>query len=534
MSASGARMTGKLSQQALPAVLTELFAAKATGVLELTARAGKHEVFVREGYPVAVTLPGSAELIGKVLVEMKMLDEATYRKTLVEAPPKGQRYGDMLLEKKLVTPDQLRLALKAQVRRKLHRLFFLEDADFVFTPREHEMGLQEQESLKIHPARAIYHGVRSAWNAERLNGALAALAGQAFHCTLDPEGIARYGLGADDGAAGELLRNGWFTAPLLAETSRLPAQAINALLYALNITRALETTSAQAAQLGAGTATATVGAPKPVAAAAPAKPAAPAAPRPSQLPPPTDAAGMKKQITAKASVIEGEDLFQVLGLEQTATKDDVKKAYFDAAKRFHPDRLGALGLDALRPEVEKIFRRVSEAHATLSDDKRREEYRASLEGGASKKEDAKAHAEAMRLIEAEMAFRRGEILLRKNDFGGAVREFEQAFKGNPHDGEHLANLTWAKVCAGQMPHSEAQPQLKKAIEMSPRAARSHLYLGMCLNQLKQTDKALEMFKKALNIDAQLIEAEREIRLIQMRKEKESERKSGGFFFGKKK
>ena len=44
----------------------------------------------------------------------------------------------------------------------------------------------------------------------------------------------------------------------------------------------------------------------------------------------------------------------MLGLPTTAGRDEVKQAYFDAAKRFHPDRLSSMGLETLRPEVEEV------------------------------------------------------------------------------------------------------------------------------------------------------------------------------------
>ena len=45
----------------------------------------------------------------------------------------------------------------------------------------------------------------------------------------------------------------------------------------------------------------------------------------------------------------------------------------------------------------------------------------------------------MKILEAEMAFRRGEILMRKNDFTGAVRELEAGGHAYaPQEGEHLA------------------------------------------------------------------------------------------------
>jgi curved DNA-binding protein CbpA len=215
----------------------------------------------------------------------------------------------------------------------------------------------------------------------------------------------------------------------------------------------------------------------------------------------------------------------VLEIPTTATKEEVKQAYFVAAKRYHPDRLVSLGLEALRSDVEKIFRRVSEAYGTLFDDARREEYKLTLT--QPKADDAEAHARAMRMLEGEMAWRRGEILLRKNDYAGSIRELEQAVALDPQNGEHLAYLTWARVCAQQMTHAEAKSLLNQSIKLSPKCARAYYFFGICLKEEKDIERAYGMFRKAHEIDARLIDAEREMRLINMRKEKAE--KSSGFF-----
>ncbi|HXU71486.1 MAG TPA: DUF4388 domain-containing protein [Polyangia bacterium] len=574
-------MNGNLADDPLPTLLHQLFAQKATGTLRIQNRAGRHDVFLRGGYPVAVNLPGSAELLGKVLFEMGILDEATYKKTLAEPPPSGQRYGDMLLAKKLVTEDQMRLALKAQVRRKLHRLFFLNEGTHEFVAGEHDQGLQKAESLRIHPARAIYHGVRSAWNADRLRGALFLLEGKAIKCTLDNEGVARFGVGPDDGRVAELLRKGYWSLPDLVEAAGLPPQPVHALVYALYITEALDIkAAAEVPRLRKRSDTplppnATAASPETVRdiSGAHRMPSG-VTPLPqkslsqmSPLPGPTDASGaykmpsgaykfpspphsssqrvrvptppsvtgldqgppdvdnVRKQLIAKAAVVETQNLFEVLEIPQTATKDEVKQAYFVAAKRYHPDRLVSMGLESLRGDVEKIFRRVSEAYGTLFDDARRNEYKATL--GKPKEDDAAAHAKAMKMLEADMALRRGEVLLKKNDFLGSIKEFEQAVNFDPQNGEHLAYLTWARVCANQTTYADAKALLNQAVKLSPRCAQAYYYLGICLKEEKDIDRAYGMFKKAHEINARLLDAEREMRLINMRKEKE---KGGGGFF----
>jgi curved DNA-binding protein CbpA len=470
------------------------------------------------------------------------------------------------------------------VRRKLHRLFFLNDGTFDFVAGEHDQGLQKSESLRIHPARAIYHGVRSAWNAERLKGALFLLDGKAIKCTLDNEGVARYGVGPDDGRVAELLRKGYWTVADLVEAAGLPPQPVHALVYALYITDGLDIKSAQEVpRLRKRTDAPNALPPNATAASVEALKEMSGAHRmPSQVTPlpiksasqmsvlpgpPTDASGayrmpsgaykfpspphassqrvkvptppgvtgldqgapdvdsVRKQLIAKAGVVETQNLFEVLEIPLTATKDEVKQAYFVAAKRYHPDRLVSMGLEALRSDVEKIFRRVSEAYGTLFDDARRNEYKTTL--GKPREDDAAAHAKAMKMLEADMALRRGEVLLKKNDFLGSIAEFESAVNLDPQNGEHLAYLTWARVCAGQTTYADAKGLLNQAVKLSPRCAQAYYYLGVCLKQEKDIDRAYGMFKKAHEFNSRLLDAEREMRLINMRKEKE--KSSGGFF-----
>ena len=148
--------TTTVSALALPVALERLFLARSTGVLTLDARAGKHVVYVRDGYPVSVELPGSFELIGRVLVEMKLIDDDAYQQSLAFPPPEGQRYGNLLVAQGQVTEDQLRQALKAQVRRKLHRLFFLTDSAITFAPAStRKASSATSPCASTHGARAI-------------------------------------------------------------------------------------------------------------------------------------------------------------------------------------------------------------------------------------------------------------------------------------------------------------------------------------------------------------------------------------------
>jgi len=59
------------------------------------------------------------------------------------------------------------------------------------------------------------------------------------------------------------------------------------------------------------------------------------------------------------------DFYKILGIDKTASKDEIKKAFRKLAGKYHPDK---------KTGDETKFKEISEAYAVLSDDKKRAEY----------------------------------------------------------------------------------------------------------------------------------------------------------------
>ncbi|WP_179319212.1 DnaJ C-terminal domain-containing protein [Winogradskyella helgolandensis] len=62
------------------------------------------------------------------------------------------------------------------------------------------------------------------------------------------------------------------------------------------------------------------------------------------------------------------DYYKILGVDKTATKTDIKKAYRKLARKYHPD------LNANDKDAELQFKKVNEANEVLSNDENRKKY----------------------------------------------------------------------------------------------------------------------------------------------------------------
>lgn len=65
--------------------------------------------------------------------------------------------------------------------------------------------------------------------------------------------------------------------------------------------------------------------------------------------------------------------YEVLGVEQTANSDEIKKAYRRLSLQYHPDRNST-------PDAIKTFQKINDAHEILSDKQSRSEYDMQLKG----------------------------------------------------------------------------------------------------------------------------------------------------------
>ena len=215
-----------------------------------------------------------------------------------------------------------------------------------------------------------------------------------------------------------------------------------------------------------------------------------------------------------------------LGLTPEATGEQIKKAYLDVAKRFHPDRAQGR-LAALLPELQTVFRLLKDAYEQISSPVARDKYDKQLKAGGkpSRKEDSVT------------AVKMGEVLLKKRDFDGAINKLRHAvdLDGN---GDAMAALAWALVSDPKSTNAikeEAAKLIQSALRAPGLTARAYYVAGV-LWRTKDPDSAVDAFRKALELDPNHPDAPLELRLIEQRRGKQA--KGGGvlsgLLFGKRK
>jgi curved DNA-binding protein CbpA len=175
--------------------------------------------------------------------------------------------------------------------------------------------------------------------------------------------------------------------------------------------------------------------------------------------------------------------YDVLGVERTADRKEIKRAYFKLAATLHPDRHFGKKLGSFKPKMEMLFKKVSDAHDTLSVASKRAEYDARL-GAAPQVAQASAvvapripedrrETERKRLELEEQIKKREEIAAKvkqhvdaatrakaAGDFAMAAGAYRAAMTLSPDDAElKAAHVQAARAAAEKLAESHERQAL---------------------------------------------------------------------------
>jgi tetratricopeptide (TPR) repeat protein len=217
--------------------------------------------------------------------------------------------------------------------------------------------------------------------------------------------------------------------------------------------------------------------------------------------------------------------FELLGVSQNASSDEIGIAFVRAARQFHPDRLMSAGLQDLQPLAEKILARINEAAMVLGNATRRAEYVASLNAGPqAARTNLPTLLEAENMFLAARSFSRRASTPRPSSASPAPAKEIQASRNTAPTWPGRASTI--RMRARKVLVRDTLKTIEEVLRERPKFVRGFYWVGLLWKFLNEADKAERAFREAATLDTSFIDAGRELRLIEMRKTKHSAGKSG--------
>ncbi len=495
------KLSGSLAEMPFPALLHQLHGLRASGALLLRHGKKRKGLQIKDGRPVAVKSNLVSECLGNLLVRMGRIDQPALQESLTRMKQGEGLQGEILVAMEVLSEDELMNALRVQAEEKLFEVFEWADGSFELKRGGRLKGASSL-SLERSPANIIMEGVRHRFPIERID---AWLKENADSVIVGGEIPFYQFQEVDLGETTQSLLDRMDQQPRVSE-ALTGDEVSRRMLYGMLAAQVIELRR----DPGSGHEHATT---DPAAAAR----ARLAAARSAQPDPRED--NVREQLASMAERMRGKNFFDVLGVSQDADDEDVRSVYVQLAKRTHPDRFSGYG-EAVKRLAEEIFGLVSQAHENLSDRKRRENYRLELLQG---EREAEALEEGRRALSAEQHFQKGEAALRAKQYDPAYQSFRQAAELYPEEGEYLAYLGWTRFLTAEndaTAREEAVRALRRAAKLAPDSEKPFLLLGQLFKAIGRADNAERMFVKAVQLKSDCVEALRELRLINLRREKQ--------------
>ena len=223
----------------------------------------------------------------------------------------------------------------------------------------------------------------------------------------------------------------------------------------------------------------------------------------------------------------GESHYAVLGVGRLSKPEEIKRAYYALARRFHPDRFQRHTDEAERQRVELAFAKIAQAYEVLKDASLRAAYDLKLSAlrgpapagsyppgqqpepsppRASAKAAPTATAEASPsasptdpLSRAEELFRAGQAALGQNNYAAATKCLGEAVLLAPQQARYRAYFG-RLLAREKATRRQAEAELQAAIALDARNASYRVMLAELYRDVGLRRRARNELEQALSID----------------------------------
>jgi curved DNA-binding protein CbpA len=408
-------------------------------------------LFFKDGKLVYAKTNQSNELLGEVLFRLGKLSKENYSKIDKYIEPK-KSIGEILVSNDLISKQDLMEGLKYQMREITLNLFPLFDGHFDFKKKEKYSA--EEFEVEIDVPNLIEDGIRRMKYDEKLSDLMEHKVfkqkSKKFILQLTEEEMDV--LNAVDGThtSDSILKSSNFHPSSFWKSMYL--------LYCLGIIDTADESEAEAPEV-----------------------------ENEEI----DQEDRIKDILNLYAKIDSMDYYHVLGVSEDSSTTEIKRAYFRAARKYHPDLFDRDLPREVRGKIDDVFNKVTKCYHTLIDPDKRKKYD---EEGAETEEKEEKPSE-----KAEVRFRQGKKLYDQGQYKKAIAYLQTAVRLNKNKADYyiLLAMTQSKIDDYLR---EAELNFKKAISLEPWNPEGYVGLGMLYKKASLKVKAANQFKKALEVD----------------------------------
>ncbi len=506
---------GDLGEIPFPVLLHALAAHNRSVVLSIERRQVKKDVILENGVPMDCQSNLLPDTLGKFMVGRGDLTEEQNLAILAKSATTGQSFSDLLVTEGVVSPHDLYRILQQNLAKKLLDAFTWKSGAFRVST-----SLPEVDSpLKVRAGQLVLTGISKFAPESEIADAMAPFEAKKFFVHRKPPvPLEELRLSKEHQEILRLLAQGKTISELQSETGADRNRALR-VLYSLAVIGVAIPEDWREAE------------PEVDAGDVPDSDFAHAAPPPPAAPPVStlgneDLVEIRNQVMELYLRFRKLDAFDLLGIKEDSTREQVEKAFIDYSAKFLPARFASPDLQAMEEKARDLFLAGGRAFGELSNPETRNSLigrRQSRFRQLSSEEARNAFAIKSNLLDSETQFAKGMALVKQGKYADALELLQFAHDCEPQNGLYRAELAYCRYRkAPEFESKAAMDTLRETVRIDPECGLAYYYAGLIHADNAEFGEAEPLLQRAIKLmapDRRPIEALKKLKAAEREKPK---------------
>ncbi len=484
---------GDLGEIPFPVLLHAFAVHHRSVVISIERRQVKKDVILENGVPMDCQSNLLPDTLGKFMVGRGELTEEQNLALLSKSATTGQSFSELLVTEGVINPQDLYKILQQNLAKKLLDAFTWQSGAFHVST-----SLPEVDSpLKVRAPQLVLTGISKFAPESEIAEAMAPFEAKRFFVPRKPPvPLQDLRLSKEHLEVLRLLSQGKTLSELQSEMGLDKSRALR-LLYSLALIGAAIPEDWREVEP-------VVEVPPMV--EVPDSDFAAAGPPPvPPLPPAGDAVETRNQVMELYLRFRKLDAFELLGIQEDATREGIENAFIDYCGKFHPSRFAAPDLKAMEEKARELFVAGGRAFGELSNPETRNSLlgrRQSRFRQLSSEEARNAFAIKSNLLDSETQFAKGMALVKQGNYAEALELIQFAHDCEPQKGLYRAELAYCRYRkAPELEAKTAMDALREAVRIDPECGLAYYYAGLIHADNAEFAEAEPLLQRAIKLMA---------------------------------